>query len=56
MAVPLDLPNKNAYLAYNFEANYPLTGNETYFEYPPLIQRRIDRKLVYTALETKMES
>ncbi|KAJ3640055.1 hypothetical protein Zmor_003375 [Zophobas morio] len=56
VAVPLDLPNKNAYLAYNFEANYPLPGNETYFEYPPLIQRRIDRKLVYTALETKMES
>ncbi|XP_044256518.1 uncharacterized protein LOC123006250 [Tribolium madens] len=56
IAVPLDLPNKNAYLAYNFEANYPLPGNQTYFEYPPLIQRRIDRKLIYTALETKMES
>ncbi|KAK9883629.1 hypothetical protein WA026_001800 [Henosepilachna vigintioctopunctata] len=56
LAVPLTGPYKNTYLAYNFEANYALPGNETYYEYPPLLGRNVDRKLVYTALETKMRS
>lgn len=33
-----------------------LPDNETSYQYPPLIQKRIDRQLVYAALETKMNS
>ncbi|XP_044758933.1 uncharacterized protein LOC123316777 [Coccinella septempunctata] len=56
LALPLGGPYKNAYLAYNFEANYLVPGNETSFEYPPLLGRNIDRTLIYKALETKLRS
>ncbi|CAH0562492.1 unnamed protein product [Brassicogethes aeneus] len=56
VAIPLDLPNKNAYLAYNFEANYALPDNATSLTYPPIIERGIDRAFVYNALETKMNT
>ncbi|KAL3272360.1 hypothetical protein HHI36_013839 [Cryptolaemus montrouzieri] len=56
LALPLGGPYKNAYLAYNFEANYEVPGNQTFFEYPPILGRNIDRKLIYTALETKLRS
>ncbi|XP_045476533.1 uncharacterized protein LOC123682143 [Harmonia axyridis] len=56
LALPLGGPYRNAYLAYNFEANYQVPGNETSFEYPPLLGRNIDRTLIYQALETKLRS
>lgn len=56
VALPLDLPNKNVYLSYNFETSYELPYNESFLEYPPLIQRRIDRQLIYNAIQMKMQS
>lgn len=56
LAVPINIPNKSVYMSYLFEANYNLPGNETSYEYPPIIEKSIDRQLVYAALETKMNS
>ncbi|XP_037957055.1 uncharacterized protein LOC119686993 [Teleopsis dalmanni] len=33
LAIPLDLPNRNIYVAYNFEANYGLPTNDSYNEW-----------------------
>lgn len=58
IAIPLELPNTNVFVSYNFEANYNLPENQTEFEYPPIISRSfpINRKYIYTALEFKMKS
>lgn len=60
VAIPLELKGSGAFVAYNFEANYPLPFNQTHLEYPPLVQREskkfnIERKLVYDALESKIQ-
>lgn len=66
MALPVDIPNKSVYLAYNFEANYAVPGNETtHVEFPPLIaddvasrsanRSTIDRSLVYEVIEGKLK-
>uniref|UniRef100_A0A0A1XFP0 Cytochrome P450 52E2 n=1 Tax=Zeugodacus cucurbitae TaxID=28588 RepID=A0A0A1XFP0_ZEUCU len=31
VAIPLDLPNKNVYVAFNFEANYGIPPNDSYY-------------------------
>ncbi|XP_054735848.1 uncharacterized protein LOC129242933 [Anastrepha obliqua] len=31
VAMPLDLPNRNVYMAFNFEANYGLPANDSYY-------------------------
>ncbi|GLV45050.1 uncharacterized protein CBL_14377 [Carabus blaptoides fortunei] len=67
LAVPVDIPNKSVYVAYNFEANYGVPGNETTrVEFPPLLAdevasrsaqpniSNIDRSLVYQVLESKL--
>ncbi|XP_022901217.1 uncharacterized protein [Onthophagus taurus] len=87
LAIPLDIPNKSVYVAYNFEANYLLPYNVTQDVYPPIIERNsvrsgdkdekkeakdnnviettktkkkmfkgVDRKLIYDAMESKLES
>uniref|UniRef100_A0A1A9WGQ4 Uncharacterized protein n=1 Tax=Glossina brevipalpis TaxID=37001 RepID=A0A1A9WGQ4_9MUSC len=33
VAMPLDLPNRNVYMAFNFEANYGLPSNDSYNEW-----------------------
>uniref|UniRef100_A0A1A9VQF2 Uncharacterized protein n=1 Tax=Glossina austeni TaxID=7395 RepID=A0A1A9VQF2_GLOAU len=33
VAMPLDLPNRNVYVAFNFEANYGLPSNDSYHEW-----------------------
>ncbi|GJQ67478.1 hypothetical protein Trydic_g8312 [Trypoxylus dichotomus] len=38
-AMPLDIPNKNVFLSYYFEAVYGLPGNLTEETYPPLVAR-----------------
>ncbi|KAF2894872.1 hypothetical protein ILUMI_11302, partial [Ignelater luminosus] len=54
-AIPLYLPRNSAYLAFNWEANYRLPTNETEFIYPPIIKKRINRKLAYDAIEAKLK-
>lgn len=56
VAIPLDLPRNSAYLAFNWEANYRLPNNISDFNYPPIIEKRIDRKLIYNALEYKLKT
>ncbi|KAI8117333.1 uncharacterized protein LOC111684091 [Lucilia cuprina] len=33
VAMPLDLPNRNVYMAFNFESNYGLPSNDSYNEW-----------------------
>lgn len=56
--MPLEIPEPEVFVSYNFEANYDLPENQSSFDYPPDISRamNIDRKRVYNALEFKMDS
>lgn len=66
LAVPIELPNENVFVAYNFEANYLLPGNESEtVEFPPLItdeeearhtNKKIDRNRVYSVMEAKLQA
>ncbi|XP_032514573.1 uncharacterized protein LOC116768060 [Danaus plexippus] len=62
IAVPLDIPDKNVFVSYNFESNYSVVTNiteldEVIFPNLPVItsrqSRSITRELTYTMLETK---
>ncbi|XP_061395658.1 uncharacterized protein LOC133331275 [Musca vetustissima] len=33
VAIPVDLPNRNIYMAFNFESNYGLPSNDSYNEW-----------------------
>ncbi|XP_017776028.1 PREDICTED: uncharacterized protein LOC108562263 [Nicrophorus vespilloides] len=59
LALPLEEPYKNSFVAYNIEANFNLPDNATAVEYPPLLEREakfLNRKFVYNLIETKMKS
>ncbi|XP_018576840.1 uncharacterized protein LOC108915326 [Anoplophora glabripennis] len=56
IAFPIDLPHRDVYYSHFFEALHPLPSNETSFEYPPLIERDMDRQMVYKAFEKRIES
>ncbi|CAB3244838.1 unnamed protein product [Arctia plantaginis] len=62
IAVPIDLPNKNVFVSYNFESNYAVVRNiteldEVIFPNLPIISSRhsrsITRELAYTVLENR---
>ncbi|CAH0718166.1 unnamed protein product, partial [Brenthis ino] len=64
IAVPLDIPDRNVFVSYNFESNYSVVTNitqidEVIFPNLPVISARhtrsITRELAYTALETKFK-
>ncbi|XP_063368159.1 uncharacterized protein LOC134656528 [Cydia amplana] len=64
IAVPIDIPDKNVFVSYNFEANYsPVTNitqiDEVIFPNLPEISRRhsrsITRELAYTVLEARFK-
>lgn len=55
MVLPIDLPGREAYLGWFFEAIHSTPSNETSYEYPPLVSRDIERKVVYQAIESKMK-
>ncbi|XP_038221843.1 uncharacterized protein LOC119839565 [Zerene cesonia] len=63
IAVPLDIPDKNVFVSYNFESNYSVLSNiteidEVLFPNLPVISRHsrsITRELAYTVLETKFK-
>lgn len=56
--MPLEIPEPEVFVSYNFEANYELPENETTFEYPPIVSGALEiaRKEAYRALEFKMDS
>ncbi|GLV45051.1 uncharacterized protein CBL_14376 [Carabus blaptoides fortunei] len=66
LAVPIEIPNENVFVAYNFEANYLLPGNESEtVQYPPLItdeeearhtNDKIDRNRTYSVIEAKLQA
>lgn len=71
LALPIDVPNENVFVAYNFEANYLLPNNYSEnVEFPPLAEaergssdarspaasRRLDRATFYAAIERKMDA
>ncbi|CAH1110973.1 unnamed protein product [Psylliodes chrysocephalus] len=56
---PIDLPGREAYLGWFFEAIHSLPSNQTEYAYPPEYQRKIeilDRKYVYDVVESKIKS
>ncbi|XP_045775321.1 uncharacterized protein LOC123874155, partial [Maniola jurtina] len=62
IAVPLDIPDRNVFVSYNFESNYSVVTNitqidEVIFPNLPVIaarhSRSITRELAYTTLEAK---
>ncbi|XP_026740980.1 uncharacterized protein LOC113503458 [Trichoplusia ni] len=64
IAVPIDIPNKNVFVSYNFEANYAALTNiteidEVLFPNLPLVSSRhsrsISRELTYTVLENRFQ-
>ncbi|XP_067005980.1 uncharacterized protein [Anabrus simplex] len=63
VAIPLDLPNKDVSVSWNFEANYNLPHNATDIT-PGLVvparsirsMRTVDRRRTYAMLERKFES
>ncbi|CAK1542055.1 unnamed protein product [Leptosia nina] len=63
IAVPLDIPDKNVFVSYNFEANYGVVTNiteidEVLFPNLPIVSRHsrsITRELAYLVLETKFQ-
>ncbi|KAL4717104.1 hypothetical protein ACJJTC_016991 [Scirpophaga incertulas] len=64
IAVPVDIPDKNVFVSYNFEANYGVVTNiteidEVLFPNLPIINSRqsrsITRELIYTVLEARFE-
>ncbi|CAG9791027.1 unnamed protein product [Diatraea saccharalis] len=64
IAVPVDIPDKNVFVSYNFESNYSVVTNiteidEVLFPNLPLISSRqsrsITRELVYTVLENRFK-
>ncbi|XP_045514079.1 uncharacterized protein LOC123707785 [Pieris brassicae] len=63
VAVPLDIPDKNVFVSYNFESNYGVVTNiteidEVLFPNLPIVSRHsrsITRELAYTVLETKFQ-
>ncbi|CAH2267622.1 jg27894 [Pararge aegeria aegeria] len=64
IAVPLDIPDRNVFVSYNFESNYSVVTNitqidEVIFPNLPVIaarhSRSITRELAYTTLETKFQ-
>lgn len=63
--MPIDIPRKNVFVAYNFEANYVLPNNDTYTDNPDRwIVDEEDRKMnpffdfnrtvAYKILESKL--
>ncbi|KOB77382.1 Uncharacterized protein OBRU01_04213 [Operophtera brumata] len=64
IAVPIDIPDKNVFVSYNFESNYSTLSNiteidEVLFPNLPVISSRqsrsITRELAYTVLETRFK-
>ncbi|XP_045450444.1 uncharacterized protein LOC123659240 [Melitaea cinxia] len=64
IAVPLDIPDKNVFVSYNFEANYSVVTNiteldEVIFPNLPVVSgrhaRSITREMAYMTLETKFK-
>ncbi|XP_026326167.1 uncharacterized protein LOC113234860 [Hyposmocoma kahamanoa] len=64
IAVPVDIPDKNVFVSYNFECNYSVVTNiteidEVIFPNLPVISSRhsrsITRALAYIVLETKFK-
>ncbi|XP_073960225.1 uncharacterized protein [Choristoneura fumiferana] len=64
IAVPIDIPDKNVFVSYNFEANYsPVTNiteiDDVLFPNLPVISSRhsrsITRELAYTVLEARFK-
>ncbi|XP_060804613.1 uncharacterized protein LOC132902668 [Amyelois transitella] len=64
IAVPLDIPDKNVFVSYNFEANYSEVTNitqidEVLFPNLPIISSRqtrsVTRELAYTMLENRFQ-
>ncbi|XP_047532656.1 uncharacterized protein LOC125067861 [Vanessa atalanta] len=64
IAVPLDIPDRNVFVSYNFESNYAVISNitqidEVIFPNLPVVtarhSRSITRELAYTTLETKFK-
>lgn len=69
LALPIEVPNENVFVAYNFEANYLLPANESeVVQFPPLFPKTPDetqedrhiknmnRNNIYKSIETKMKS
>ncbi|KAF9807214.1 hypothetical protein SFRURICE_003329 [Spodoptera frugiperda] len=64
IAVPIDIPNKNVFVSYNFESNYSTLNNiteidEVIFPNLPVVtsrqSRSISRELTYTILENRFQ-
>ncbi|KAI5643905.1 DM4/DM12 family domain-containing protein [Phthorimaea operculella] len=64
IAVPLDIPDKNVFVSYNFEANYATVTNITEIDqvvFPnlPVLSSRhsrsLTRELAYTVLESRFK-
>ncbi|KAJ8714693.1 hypothetical protein PYW07_002918 [Mythimna separata] len=64
IAVPIDIPNKNVFVSYNFESNYSTLNNiteidEAIFPNLPVVtsrqSRSISRELAYTVLENRFQ-
>ncbi|XP_041980632.1 uncharacterized protein LOC121734217 [Aricia agestis] len=64
IAVPVDIPDRNVFVSYNFEANYSVVTNiteidEVIFPNLPIVSSRhsrsITRQLAYTVLETSFK-
>lgn len=53
---PIDLPGRQTYLGWFFEAIYSIPSDQTSYEYPPLVSRTITRQMVYDAIQLKLES
>ncbi|KAJ8963708.1 hypothetical protein NQ314_005429 [Rhamnusium bicolor] len=56
LAFPIDLPGRDAYYSHFFEAIHSLPSNQTSFEYPPLVERDMDRQMMYEAFERKIKA
>ncbi|GJQ67490.1 hypothetical protein Trydic_g5133 [Trypoxylus dichotomus] len=58
IAMPLEIPEPEVFVSYNFEANYLLPENQTTFQYPPIVSNAMEvaRRQVYDALEFKLNS
>ncbi|XP_037874422.1 uncharacterized protein LOC101745998 [Bombyx mori] len=64
IAVPIDIPDKNVFVSYNFESNYSVLTNiteidEVLFPNLPVVSSRqsrsVTRELAYTVLETRFK-
>ncbi|CAG9823060.1 unnamed protein product [Phaedon cochleariae] len=54
--MPVTLKLESAYMGWFFEAIYKVPTNESSFEFPPLVERHIDRKFVYGVVQHKIET